>query len=109
MFIDLVVHCRLGKARLIPFVMTITPVTDQIDHEVLVELVAIGERGPCRFDARDRVIRIDMNDRDLKTLCHIAGMQAAARFMFIGGKAQLVVGDDMDCATRPHSRAHAKS
>src|SRR5688500_12250860 len=99
MLIDLLVHCRLREARLIALVVTVTPVADEIDHEVLLELLAIGERGPGGLDACHRVIRIDMHHRNLESCCHIAGMKSAAGLVFVGGKAELVVGNDMDRST----------
>ncbi len=78
MFIDLVVHHRLSKAWFVPFIVTVAPVPDQVDHEVFVELMAVGERRARRFDAGDRIICIDVDDGNLESFCHIAGVQTAA-------------------------------
>src|SRR5512134_1775018 len=74
MFVDLAIHGRLGKARLITFVMTIAPITDQVDHEIFVELVTVGESSSRSLDASDGIIRIDVDARDFKSLCHVTGM-----------------------------------
>ena len=42
--LDAFVHDRLRVGRFIAFVVAVTPIPDQVDEDVLVELVAIGHR-----------------------------------------------------------------
>ena len=63
---DLLVHQRLREGRLVPLVVPVTPVADQIDQEVPLEPLAIGKRQPRRFHARFGIVRVDMHDRDLE-------------------------------------------
>ena len=81
MCLDLLVHQGLGKARLVALVVPVAPVTDQIDHEILVELLAVCKGRAYGFQAGRRVIRIDVQDRDFKSLGQVAGVQRTAAFI----------------------------
>ena len=56
MAVNFLVHERLCEARLVTFVVPITAVTDQVNHEILVEFLAIGIRAPGGLKAGKRVI-----------------------------------------------------
>jgi hypothetical protein len=66
--LDPLVHHRLRVGRLVALVVTVAPVADQVDEDVLVELVAIRHREPHRRKARFGVIGVDVNDRDVESL-----------------------------------------
>src|SRR5690349_7096144 len=83
MLINLLVHRGLGKARFIAFIMPIAPVADQVDHKVLAELLTIGKGGTCCFHTCHWIICVDMDDRNFKSFCEIAGKHAATRFALI--------------------------
>src|SRR5512142_2594633 len=86
MLINLAIHRRLCKAGLISFIMTITAIANQIDHEIFAELLAVSKRGPRGLHARDWIICIDMNHWNFKALCEVTGEHAAARFALIRSK-----------------------
>ena len=54
------------KRRLVPLVVAVAAVADQVDQEVALELRAVGERQPRRLDAGFRVVGIDVDDRNLE-------------------------------------------
>ena len=95
---DLLVHQRLGEPRLVPFVVAVAAVADQVDQEVPLEPRAIGERQPRRLDAGLRVVGVDVDDRDLEAARQPARVRRAERILGGGGEPELVVGDDVDRA-----------
>ena len=88
----------LGKARFVPFVVTIAPVADEVDEKVAFEMVAIGHRHARHPDAGDRIVGIDMDNRNLEAFGQVAGIERAARVVGIGGKTDLIVGNNMNGA-----------
>src|SRR5688500_630013 len=100
MFIDLAIHHRLSETRFIALVMTVTTIADQVGDKILMERMAVSERGTGSLDTSLRIIGVDMNYRDLKPFCNVAGMQAAARFSLCSREPQLIVGDDMHRTAR---------
>src|SRR5258706_13923629 len=78
MLIDLLIHERLRKARFVPFVMTITSITNQVDHEVFMEFLTISKRSLGGLKAGLRVIRGDMDARYLESFFQGAGVQTSA-------------------------------
>src|SRR4051812_3898619 len=92
---DLLVHLRLGEARLIAFIVAPAAVADQIDQHILAIALAERKRQPGGGEAGFRLISIDMDDRDLESLGRIAGIESAARIPRIRREANLVVYDDM--------------
>ncbi len=76
---DRLVHHRLGERRLIAFVVPMTPVTDQIDQEVEAEAHAVFPSQPRRFQARDRIVRVDVDDRNLEAARQAARVTGAVR------------------------------
>ena len=96
--VDYRIHLRLGKTGFVTFVMAIAAVADQVDHKVTFKVIAIGQRQPRRTDAGDWVISIDMDNRDLKALGQVAGIEGAARVAGNRGKADLVVSNNVNRA-----------
>ncbi len=101
MLVDALVHQRLGEVRLVAFVVTVAPVADQVDHEILAEAPPIGARHPRRRDAGFGIVGVDVDDRHLEAFGEVAGVERAARIARFGREAELIVGDDVDCAARP--------
>jgi hypothetical protein len=96
---DLFVHHRLGHRGLVRLVVTETPVTDQVDDDVLVELVAEVQRHARDEDDRLRIVAVDVEDRRLNHLGHIGAVERGARVERVAGReADLVVDDDVDRA-----------
>src|SRR3990172_1296721 len=96
MLVDFLVHQRLGKARFVPFVVTVATVPDQVNEKIFIEFVAVSKGSQGCFEAAVRVVGVYVDDRDFKSFRQVAGMQGAPSFFWIGRIAKLVVRDDMD-------------
>ncbi len=66
-----------------------------------MELVAIHQCQAHRRETGFGVVGIDMNDGDIESLRQIARMPGGPGITHVGGKAHLVIGDDVDCAAGP--------
>ncbi len=75
--------------------MSVLAVAVQIDDHVLLKLVAKVERQINHLRDRFGVFAVDVKDRNLKHLSHVRGVGAAARVARAGGKADLIVDDDV--------------
>ena len=95
---DDLIDLRLRERRLVAFVVTVAAIADQVDQVIELEALAIGDRQPRRLDARDRIVGVDVRDRDLEAARQAAGVAGAERLLGIGREAELVVGDDVDDA-----------
>ncbi len=99
--VDEAVHLGLRERRVVGLVVAVTPVADEIDDDVAVELLAVVER-----EARDphdgfRVIAVDVDDRRLHGLGHIGRVVRRAGRVRRGREADLVVDDHMHGAAGP--------
>ncbi len=65
------VHERLGKRRLVGFVVPMAPVAEQVDNDILFELLAEFSGGMGDFDNRVGIVPIYVKDRRLDALCHV--------------------------------------
>ena len=93
---DLLVHQRLRHRRLVLLVVAELAEADDVDHHVLVELLAEIERQPGDEQHRLRVVAVDVEDRRLDHFRHVGAVDGRARVARIGGgEADLVVDDDM--------------
>ena len=101
MAIYLFIHQRLSETWLIAFVVAVSSIAHEIDHEIGVETIAIGAGETGNFDACFRIVRVDMHNRNLEAFSQVAGIKRAASFPLRGRKPDLVVGDDMDGAADP--------
>ena len=73
-----------------------TPVTDQVDHHVLVEFHPVVEREPRREHDSLGVVTIHVKDRRLDHLGHIAAIERRARIARVADReADLVVDHDV--------------
>ena len=95
---DGLVHQGLRERRLIALVVPEAAVTNQVDKEILLEFGAIGERKPGCFDARKRVVCIDVHDRHFEAFGQVARVERAPPVLWQRGVAELVVGDDVQRA-----------
>ena len=96
MLADLLVHQRLGKARFVALVMAEAAIAPHIDHDVAPEGLAIVDRQLAGEGHGFRIIAVDVQDRRLNTLGHVRGIGRPARELRAGGKADLVVDDEVD-------------
>ncbi len=101
MFGDDVVHQRLSAGRLVSFVVATTTVTNQIDHDVTLELHAVVDRQLGDKQHRFRIIAINVKDRRLNHLGDVGTILGGARIVLTAsGKTNLVVDDNVDGAAR---------
>ena len=97
---DLLIHQRLGNHRFIRLVVTVTPVTDQVDNHILVEMFAIlkGDTGNKYHSLR--VVTVNVEHRYVDHPGYIAAVEGRACITLdIGGKTDLVIDDDVHRAT----------
>ena len=95
---DLFVHQRIGKHRLIAFVVTKAAIADDIDNHVFFELLTefCGDAG--RMDHGLRIIAIDMENWCFNHQSNIRGIGGGAAEMRRGGEADLIVHHDVHSA-----------
>ncbi len=98
---DRVVERRLGIRRLIHLVMPMAPVADEIDHEIVMELSAVGKGQPDRRQTRFRIVGVHVNDRDVEPLCHVAYVVCGPGVVGVGCEPQLVVHNDVQGTSHP--------
>ena len=73
------VHHRLRERRLVAFVVAVAAVADQVDQEVAPEARAILPRQPRRLEAGHRIVRVDVNDRNLESAGQAARVAGAVQ------------------------------
>ena len=97
-FVNRLVHLRLGVGGLVRLVVAEAPVADQVDDDVAAELLAEGGGEPDRADAGGDVVGIDMDDRQVEALGNVRGVASGAALLGVGGETQLVVRDHVQGA-----------
>ena len=95
---DDLIDLRLRERRLVALVVAVLPIADEVDQVIQLESLAIGDGEPRRFDARDRIVGVDVRDRHLEAARQAAGVAGAERLLGIGREAELIVGDDVNDA-----------
>ena len=63
---DDLVDLRLRERGLIALVVAVLAIANEIDQVIELEALPVGDRQPRRFDAGDRIISVDVRDRDLE-------------------------------------------
>ncbi len=96
--VDALVHERLGVARVVALVVAVAAVAHHVDHDVLVELLAVGERQPGHPHAGLGIVAVHVEDRRLHHLGHVGGVLRRAGRVGWRGEAELVVDDQVDGA-----------
>ena len=95
---DLLIHQGLGKRRFVALIVAVSTVADEIDQEVALESLAVGEGQPRRLDARFWIVGIHMDDRNLEAAREPACIRRAVDVLGPGREPQLVVDDHVDRA-----------
>ena len=94
--IDQGVHDRLGHRRIVAFVVPAASIADDVDDCVFREGLAILVRERGRAHDRLRVVAVDVEDRYLQALRHVARVVRGAPGMGGGCESDLVVDDDVN-------------
>ncbi len=68
MLLDLGVHLRLRVERFVSLVMAEAAVADQVNHDVMLELLAEGKGKAGSVDASFNVVSVDVDDRNVEAL-----------------------------------------
>ena len=96
MLADHLVHPRLGRGRLVGFVVPVAPVADQVDDDVLVEPHAVVEREARGEHDCLRVVRVHVQDGRLDHLGDVAAVERRAGVERLArGEPDLVVDDEV--------------
>ena len=66
MLLDSLDHQRLRVRGLIALVVTVAPVADEVDDDVVAEATAEGKREPDRRDRGFGIVRVHVDDRRRK-------------------------------------------
>ena len=91
-------HQRLRVRRVVLLVVAEAPVADEVDHEVVAELGAVGEREPHGRERRLGIVGVDVHDRDVEALGEVARVPRRAALGRVGRVADLVVRDQVERA-----------
>ena len=100
LLLDLLRLERLRVRGLVLLVVSESPVADKVDHEVVAELLAVGEGEPRRREGCLGVVCIHVDDGDVEAFREVARVARGASFRRIGREADLVVRDDVQRAAR---------
>ena len=99
---DALVHARLRHRRLIRLVVPTSSITDQVNHNVFIELVAIVDRHLGHKHHRFRVVAVHMKNGRLHHLGDIRAVLGRARIRGLTGcEANLIVQHNMQRAAGP--------
>jgi hypothetical protein len=100
---DLSVQCRLRKSGLVRFVVTVAPIANEVDQEILLELCAILDRKTRNPNACICMLGIHVNDRNFKPFCQVARISRRSAIAWISRESDLVVYNDVKRSTNPKS------
>ncbi len=99
--LDFLIHQRLGRARLVGFVMAVTAVAHQIDEHITFKGITEIQRNAGDESHGFRVIGVNVENRRLHHFTDVSTVRRGARIQRVGGrKTDLVVNHD------PHGAAH---
>ena len=96
MGLDPLVHEGLREQRLVRLVMPVTPVTEHIDNNRLLKLLAELGRDLRDIDDRFGLVSVNVKDRSLDHARHIRAIRRGPQMARIGGEADLIVDDEVD-------------
>ena len=101
---DALVQARLGVGGVVPLVVPLAPIPDQVHHDVVVEFRPVRHRQAHRGEAGGGIVGVHAQDRDVVALRQIRSVAGGASLLRVGGEADLVVDDQMDHPARRVSR-----
>ena len=100
MVADLLVHHRLGQARVVRLVVAAPPVAHEVDEDVAAEASAVPRGEPRGLHGRLRIVRVRVEHRRVEHVGRVGRVPGEQEVARLGGEADLVVGDDVDRAAR---------
>ena len=96
---NLLVHLGLGLRRLFRLVVPPTAIADEVDDHVLSKFHAVIDGKLHGENHRFRIITVHVQDRRLHHLRHFRAVLRGPRvFLMAGGKAHLIINDEMNRA-----------
>mmetsp|Transcript_2958 Transcript_2958/g.7735 ORF Transcript_2958/g.7735 Transcript_2958/m.7735 type:complete len:309 (-) Transcript_2958:349-1275(-) len=95
MILDLLVHNRLGKHRLVKFVVPMSPVAKHVDDHILLVPLPILDRQLENPHHRLHIVAIDVENRHAHGLRHIRRIRRRPGLPRIRRKSDLVIHNDM--------------
>ena len=101
MLVDLRVKIGLSERGLVTLVVPETAVTIHVDHDVAAKFLAKIERELADLHARERVVAVDVKNRDLDHLRDIGRVHRRARIFGERGESYLIVHHHMHGAAGP--------
>src|SRR5437870_2545074 len=93
---DAGIHHRLRVAWLVAFVVAEPPETDQIDHHVFAETLAIPERDLDHAKCGLWVVGVNVKDRRLGYLGGVRRIDRASSELGRGRKSYLIIDHDVN-------------
>ena len=93
---DRLVHQRLGKGRLVAFVVPETAVTEHVYDDILVEGLTKLNRDPRHMNHRFRIVAVHVENWRLHDLGNVRTIGPGAGVHRICGKSDLVVHHEMN-------------
>ena len=91
--VDGLIHKGLRESRLVALVVPKAAVAIHINHDIAIELFAEVHRKVDHLSDRFGVFAVDVKDRNLQHLGHVAGVSCRTAHRGIRGKANLIVQD----------------
>ena len=98
--VDPLDHERLRVCRLVLLVVPEAAIADEVDHDVVTELPAIGQRQPNGAEGGLWIVGVDVDDRKVESLREVARVPRRASIRRVGREPDLVVRDQVQRATR---------
>ncbi len=95
---DLLVHERLRVAGVVRLIVTVPPVADHVDDDILLEPLPVIEGDLGGAEAGFRIVAVDVEDGRLHHSRHIGGIRGGTRFLRVGCETDLVIDDQVDGA-----------
>ena len=94
MLADDAVHHRLRGSRFVRFVVPETAITDEINHDILVEALAIAHCHPSNENHGLGIIAIDVEDRRFEHLGDVGAIHRRTHVLRLRGREPHLIIDD---------------
>jgi len=100
MIFDFFIEQRLSESRLILLIMSISSKANNINEDVLLKLLSVGNCNFHAFVKNVRDISVDVNDGSIDCLGNLCTVVWRSTLFWIGGEANLVVEYNMNNTSR---------